>query len=85
MRLNVKALALTAAICWGAAMFLTTWWLIILGSGGTKIIFNIVYPGYSVTPLGSIIGLVWAFVDGLICGAIFAWIYNAFVPKEAKG
>lgn len=82
MRLNVKALALTAAIGWGAAVFLTTWWLIVLGSGGMKTIMNCVYPGYSVTPLGSIIGLIWAFVDGLICGAIFAWIYNAFLPKE---
>ena len=82
MRLNVKALALTAAIFWGVGVFLTTWWLIILGSGGTKMILVMVYPGYSVTALGSIIGLVWGFVDGLICGAIFAWLYNALLPKE---
>ena len=84
MRLSVKALSLTAAILWGAAMFIMTWWLIILGSGGINTIFNKVYPGYSVTPLGSVIGLAWALVDGLICGAIFAWVYNAFVPKEVK-
>ena len=82
MRLNVKALALTAAIFWGVGVFLTTWWLIILGSGGTKMILVMVYPGYSVTAWGSIIGLVWGFVDGLICGAIFAWLYNALLPKE---
>jgi len=67
MRLNVKALALTAAIGWGVAVFLTTWWLIILGSGGVSMILTRVYPAYQVTPLGSIIGLVWGFVDGLIC------------------
>jgi len=35
-----------------------------------------VYRGYAVTPLGSLIGMIWAFVDGLIGGAIFAWLYN---------
>jgi hypothetical protein len=36
------------------------------------------YYGYSVTPLGSLIGLVWGFVCGAICGAILAWLYNFF-------
>lgn len=84
MRLNVKALAFTAAILWGVGLFLVTWWLIVLGHGDAKVFFNRMYPGYTVTPLGSIIGLIWAFVDGLICGAIFAWIYNAFVPKAVS-
>jgi len=84
MRLNVKAMALTAAILWGLGLFAITWWLIILGHGDVKIFFNRVYPGYQVTPLGSLIGLVWAFVDGLVCGAIFAWVYNVFLPKETK-
>ncbi|TKJ41079.1 hypothetical protein CEE37_05275 [candidate division LCP-89 bacterium B3_LCP] len=84
MRLNVKALALTSAILVGVGLFLATWWLIILeGSGATTTIFNRVYLGYTITPLGSIIGLVWGFVDGLICGAIFAWLYNALLPKAS--
>lgn len=83
MRFNVKALALTAAIFWGGALFFVTWWLIILGSGGVLTFFDRMYPGYHVTPLGSVIGLLWGFVDGLICGAIFAWLYNLFAPKEA--
>lgn len=82
MRLNVKALALTAALFWGLAVFITTWWLILLGHGGISTLINHVYPGYAVTPLGSIIGLVWGFFDGLVCAAIFAWIYNAFLPQE---
>jgi hypothetical protein len=83
MRFNVKAMALTAAIFCGGAVLLVTWWLIILGHGGTEFILSRAYPGYAVTPLGSLIGLVWGFVDGLICGAIFAWLYNLFAPKEA--
>jgi len=35
-----------------------------------------IYIGFSATFLGSIIGALWAFVDGFIGCAIFAWIYN---------
>ncbi len=34
------------------------------------------YVGYGATFLGSIIGALWAFVDGFIGCVIFAWIYN---------
>jgi hypothetical protein len=34
------------------------------------------YRGFNISPVGSFIGFVWAFVDGLIGGAIFAWLYN---------
>lgn len=84
MRFNVKALALAAAIFSGGAVFLITWWLILLGHGGTTFILCRAYPGYCVSPLGSVIGLLWGFVDGLICGAIFAVLYNALLPKAAK-
>jgi len=29
------------------------------------------------------VGTVYAFVDGLVAGAILAWIYNLFAPKTA--
>jgi hypothetical protein len=32
--------------------------------------------GYTLTPMGSVLGLLWGLVDGLIGGAIFAWLYN---------
>jgi ABC-type dipeptide/oligopeptide/nickel transport system permease subunit len=34
------------------------------------------YVGYSATVVGSLIGTVWAFFDGLIGGAVFAYLYN---------
>jgi hypothetical protein len=40
-----------------------------------------VYRGYSITPLGSVVGLIWGFVDGLIGGAIFAWLYNIIAVR----
>jgi hypothetical protein len=35
-----------------------------------------IYRGYALTFTGSLYGALWAFVDGLIGGAIFAWVYN---------
>ena len=40
------------------------------------------YIGSKVTPLGSLFGLPWAFADGAIGGAIFAWLYNLLAPKQ---
>lgn len=77
MKFNVKAFAFTCAILWGLGLFLATWWLIILeGTPTDRFLLCRIYYGYSITPVGSIIGLIWAFVDGLIGGAIFAWLYN---------
>jgi hypothetical protein len=36
----------------------------------------IVYPGYSVTYLGSVVGLIYGLVSGVILAAAFCWLYN---------
>jgi hypothetical protein len=85
MKLNVKAFALTAAILCGLGLFLLTWWIILFeGASGDKTLIGLVYRGYSISPLGSLIGLAWGFVDGLIGGVIFAWLYNLLVPGSSK-
>lgn len=77
MKLNVRAFAASAGILWGAAVFLAAWWLILLeGSGADPVPLSRIYLGFSITPLGSVVGLVWGLVDGAIAGAIFAWLYN---------
>ncbi|MBC8465873.1 hypothetical protein H8D57_02505 [bacterium] len=68
---------------------LITWWLILLdGATGDITFIGRVYRGYCISPVGSLIGFVWAFFDGMICGAIFAWLYNMFadrfVSKEGR-
>lgn len=78
MKLNVKAFSLTAAILWGLGIFLGTWWFILWdGATGEPTLIGRLYRGYTVSPLGSLIGLAWAFGDGLIGGALFAWVYNS--------
>lgn len=85
MKLNVKAFALTAALVCGVGLFLLTWWVILFeGASDVKTVIGTVYRGYNMSPLGSLIGLVWGFVDGLIGGAIFAWLYNLLVGSFSE-
>lgn len=84
MKLDVKALALACGLLWGLGLFFLTWWVIFFdgASGDPKIIAR-VYRGYSLSPVGSVIGLLWAFFDGLIGGAILAWLYNLIAARGA--
>ena len=75
--LSIRSVALTLGIMGGASMFLLAWWLIIIGNTeGPTTLLERMYIGYSFTPLGSVIGAIWGFVDFGIGGAIFAWLYN---------
>jgi hypothetical protein len=85
MKLNIKAFAFACGLIWGIGLFLLTWWVIISGgSTGETTLIGRVYWGYNISALGSIIGLIWAFVDGLIGGAVFAWLYNRLIPKKTE-
>jgi hypothetical protein len=82
MKLNVKAFALTCALIWGFGLFVLTWWVIATsGATGETTLIGRLYLGYKITPLGSVIGLVWALVDGFVGGAIFAWLYNLITAR----
>ena len=75
--LSIRSVAFTLGIIGGASMFLLAWWLIIIGKAeGPTTLLERMYIGYSFTPLGSVIGAIWGFVDFGIGGAIFAWLYN---------
>lgn len=82
MKLNVSAFALACAILWGAAMFILTWWLIARDvSPGVVALVREFYVGYSLSPMGSVVGMFYGFVDGLIGGALFAWLYNLLAGR----
>jgi hypothetical protein len=60
-------------------MFLTTWISIYTGYASRFLeIFTGIYPGYSVTPLGSLLVLPYGFIDGFVFGAAIGWLYNRF-------
>ena len=79
MKLDVKAFALTGGLLWGASIFILTWMgLWGYGSSDAATIAKSYYIGYSVTPIGSVIGAIYGFFDAGIGCALFALIYNKF-------
>jgi hypothetical protein len=84
MKLNVKAFAISSGLIWGTGVFLMAWWIMLFeGATGEVPFLGHIYRGFSISPLGSVIGLVWAFFDGAIAGVIFAWLYNLLAAKKA--
>ncbi|NEO87624.1 MAG: hypothetical protein F6J87_25685 [Spirulina sp. SIO3F2] len=80
MKLNIKAFALAFGLIWGVGLFCLTWWLIAFeGVTGDVTFIGRIYQGYTVSPLGSLIGLSWGLVDGFLGGLMFAWVYNKLV------
>ena len=75
--MSVRAVGLTAAIFGSFTMFFLAWWMILTGNAeGPTTLFERIYLGYSFTPVGSVIGALWGFIDFGIAGVIFAWLYN---------
>ena len=84
MKLNVKAFALACGIIWGLGLFILTWWIIAFdGATGEPTLIGKCYRGYTLSPIGSVIGLAWGSVDGLFGGAVFAWLYNVIAGTAA--
>ena len=84
MRINIKAFALALGIHWGLGCF-------IMGVAGIKSeaaatfvrAVGSLYIGYAPTPLGSVIGMAWGFMDAVIAGTLFAWLYNMLLKRFA--
>jgi len=77
MKLNVKGFALSLGLFWGFGLLFITWWIILFeGTSGNITLIGKIYRGYNISFIGSLIGFLWAFIDGIIGGAIFAWLYN---------
>jgi hypothetical protein len=82
MQLNVRAFSVTCGLIWGFGLLFITWWIIFFdGASGAPTLLGKVYRGYNISIGGSLIGFVWALVDGVIGGAIFAWLYNLVARK----
>jgi hypothetical protein len=82
MKFNVTAFALTCGLVWGFGVFFLAWWVMIFeGATHAPTVLGHLYRGFNISPGGSFIGLVWAFFDGLIGGAIFAWLYNLIAAR----
>lgn len=87
MKLDLKALVLTAGILWGAAVFLAGLSNLIWNSYASAYLQFVasIYPGYDAS--GSfgdlIVGTIYALIDGGVAGLLFGLLYNLFLGKAA--
>lgn len=87
MKLNLKAVALSAGILWALAIFTTGIANLIWTGYGEAFLKTVasLYPGYNAErSIGDVIvGSLYAIVDGAFCGLVFGWLYNLFVGKRS--
>lgn len=81
MKLDVKGMAITLGLVWGVlAMFVTGVANLIWPGYGRAFleVMASVYPGYHATAsFGQVIvGALYGALDGVVAGAVLAWIYN---------
>lgn len=83
MKLNLKALTLTAGILLAVAVFLTGLANLIWPGYGTTFLQCVasVYPGYDATgAFGDlIVGMLYGLIDGAVAALVFGWLYNLLV------
>ncbi len=87
MKLSVKGMALACGILWALCILCVGGGATILGVTqgayyGKDFLLAMasIYPGYHGTPglVDTLVGAGYALLDGLIGGAVFAWLYNCF-------
>lgn len=78
-RLSICGLGIALGVSWAIGMLVMgIFWK--LGYGGAMMSsFSSMYVGLAATPIGILIGMIWAFIDGFIGGVIIAWIYNKVI------
>lgn len=86
-RIRAGIMALVFGMVGGVGLFVATVWLLFRGGesvGPTLGLLGYYFPGYSVTPWGSIVGLVYGFVLGAIIGWSVARTYNRIVERRHR-
>jgi hypothetical protein len=86
MKLRPFQLGISIGIVWGISIFITTWLSYYSGYGRLflEVLAGSIYPGYSITPIGSFVGLIYGFVDGLVSGSIIAMVYNKLIDGKVR-
>lgn len=83
MKLRPVALGVAIGSVWGVSLFITTWISYYTGYGKLflEVLAQSIYPGYTITPLGSFLGLLYGFADGFVSAALIGYIYNKLVKR----
>lgn len=82
MNLDAKRFGLAAGILWGISLFGMTLASLVNGYGRDFLVaLTSVYPGYTISCVGSAVGLVYGFLDGFVSTFVLVWIYNQLGKK----
>jgi hypothetical protein len=79
VRLRSRVMALVFAAVGGAGLFVATAWLLVRGGPNVGEHLSLLanyFPGYTVSPLGALLGLVYGALVGGVLGWSLAWVYN---------
>lgn len=82
MAINPRNFGMAGGVLWGVSLLVFTFITGATSYGSEFADFLVrLYPGYSITWYGALVGLVYAFLDAFIGLYIFAWLYNLFEKK----
>jgi hypothetical protein len=87
LRLNANILGLVLGIIAGLIIFVITNFLILKGGavvGPHLGLLSNFFPYYSVTLLGSLVGLFWGLVFGYVAGFVIGSLYNLVVKLKSS-
>jgi hypothetical protein len=86
MKLRPIAFGIALGAVWGGALFMTTWLSYFTGYGRLflEVLAQSIYPGYTITPAGSFLGLLYGFLDGLVSATLIGWIYNKILSHGSR-
>jgi len=76
MKFNIKSFAIASGLVYGFVLFVIVWWLMARGYSNQETLLSMVYPSLTISPQGSLLGLIYGLFDGAIIGALFSWLYN---------
>lgn len=75
-RLQPVPLGIAVGVLWAAYVFFAGIFAMFDWGVALVNVLGSFYIGYNASILGAIVGAVWAFIDGLVGGAVVAWLYN---------
>jgi len=69
--LPLLLVSIAAGLVWGFNWFALTWWIMALDGITREATFiGLIYRGFTISPVGSLVGFLWGFVDGFLIGLI---------------
>ena len=85
MKLNARALGFAVGVIWGLLVLVATIAsLYSIRAYGRTFLYSLasIYPGYSITTGGALLGICYGFVSGFVGGWLAATLYNFFAKEK---